>query len=448
MDPSSEKETAVTEAGGEGFGPGLRLLLGLIVFVAFLDNFAQFPVLAPLAESLGAGPLMAGVILGMYSLSNLVGNLAVGPVLDRRGPVAPLVASLAVTALVLAGYSVATTPTWLLGLRALHGAAAAAIVPAVFVLATARGEGRGGSLGRMGALGATIGLAAMAGPPASGILARYAGFGAVYVSLAALFAAAALVAGLLLGRWARASGSDPEREAGIRGSVPGEPQAASGERPVSTGALMAAAARTGLLHTWAGAGALVFGVGSLALVLPLEMGSGGTDGAMEAGKLLGIFSVAATVVMVLLARVRRSLEAPALLSLSGAGLSLMATALAAIALVPPGSVRAPLLVLLGTGFGLTFPTLAAGVSLRSPPWGRGRGYAVFYAAFSAGAFLGPSAAGMAAAWAGLRAGYLPAVAVLGLVGAACLIRGLGTGGSDASTHPRARGPEHGSISGG
>lgn len=353
------------------------------------------------------------MILGAYSLSNLAGNLVVGPVLDRRGPLWPLTASLAATSLVLAGYAAASSPEGLLGLRLLHGLVAAAIVPAVFMAAAGERAGRERPLGRMGALGATIGLAAVVGPPAAGVVSGRAGFPAVYLLLASLFAATALGMGAagLAGRLGR-----------------GVPARTGGGVGPTLGSVLRSAGRRGLFHAWAGAGSLVFAVGSLALLLPLGLVDGaGERASLEAGKLLGIFSVAATVSMVVLARLRRRLSPAALLALSGGGLALMALSLAGIAspLGGAGGLLAFLLVLLGVGFGLAFPSLSAGIALRAPPEARGRGYALFYAAFSAGAFLGPASAGLLGAATGvLPLGYLPAVALAGGVGAACVGRGI------------------------
>ena len=48
----------------------------MVVFVAFLDLFMQFPVIAPYARDLGATAALVGVVVALYSATNLVGNVA------------------------------------------------------------------------------------------------------------------------------------------------------------------------------------------------------------------------------------------------------------------------------------------------------------------------------------------------------------------------------------
>lgn len=428
------------------------LLLPALVLVAFLDNFAQLPVLAPLAVSLGAGTVLAGVIVGAYSLSNLVGNVVAGPVLDRRGPMLPLVAGLAATSVVLAGYAVAATPGALLGVRILHGATAATIVPAVFMMA---GQGpAGGMVGRMGALGAMIGLAAMVGPPVSGIVASRSGIPTLYMGLSAIFATGAATAALV--GWRNGTGR-PRGRGGAGGEGPGQgaqedrEDARGGSRregqvndrtgdpaavvgPTSTkaatlAALAASGRHSGLLHHWLGGAALVFAVSALSLLLPLALSAREGERAMlVAGRLLGVFSVAATAVMLAQARLRRHLAPSTLALLGGGGLLAMAVALGGLALAgPPSGVGAALfLALLGLGYGTTFPSLAAGVALRAPSGASGRAQALFYAFFSGGAFLGPILAGFASRTTP-GAGYLPALLVTAAVGSLLLRRGITEG---------------------
>lgn len=414
----------------DGAGSVAFLLLPVLVFVAFLDNFAQLPVLAPLAVSLGADSLLAGVILGAYSLSNLAGNVLVGPILDRRGAGIPLVAGLAATSVVLAGYAVARSPEVLLGLRLLHGATAAAIVPAVFMLAGAGAPGR--VLGRMGALGAMIGVAAMAGPPLSGILASRKGIPAVYAILAGVFAMAALATVLAIG----------VRGAPLRRGRAARPPGPADRPEARLAALLWQGHRSGLLHHWMGGAALVFAVSSLSLLLPLGLtAAAGERATLEAGRLLGVFSVAATVVMLSLSRLRRQLPPHALMALAGGGLMVMALTLGGLARSEPGAYGRAflLLALMGVGYGTTFPSLAAGVALRAPEGAAGRAQALFYAFFSAGAFLGPAVAGWVSRGApSPTVGYLPAGLVTAGAGALLVLRG-------ARREAAARPPEEGTA---
>ena len=57
----------------------------LVVLAAFLDLFCQFPVVAPYARSLGAGPLAVALVIASYDAANLVGNLGAGLRAGRLG---------------------------------------------------------------------------------------------------------------------------------------------------------------------------------------------------------------------------------------------------------------------------------------------------------------------------------------------------------------------------
>src|SRR5690606_12699735 len=141
----------------------------------------------------------------------------------------------------------------------------------------------------MGALGAMIGLAAMVGPPVSGIVASRSGIPTLYLGLSGIFALGALTAALVGWR------SGTSRLGGSRGEHPGEDPAAV-RRPASGDAatlapLVADSRRSGLLHHWSGGAALVFAVSALSLLLPLALTPREGERAMlVAGRLLGVFS--------------------------------------------------------------------------------------------------------------------------------------------------------------
>ncbi|MBF6633962.1 MAG: MFS transporter, partial [Planococcus sp. (in: Bacteria)] len=56
----------------------MRIFIYLIIFFAFFDLFAQLPIMSTYAVSLGASPFIAGLAVGMYSLSNTFGNVISG----------------------------------------------------------------------------------------------------------------------------------------------------------------------------------------------------------------------------------------------------------------------------------------------------------------------------------------------------------------------------------
>jgi MFS transporter, DHA1 family, multidrug resistance protein len=69
-----------------------------IIVVAFLDTMAMLPILSPFVLSLGAGALYTGVVLGSYSLVNMLGNITAGPIIDIYGRRVPMVIGMAAAA--------------------------------------------------------------------------------------------------------------------------------------------------------------------------------------------------------------------------------------------------------------------------------------------------------------------------------------------------------------
>ena len=151
------------------------LVARLVVAVAFLDLFMQFPVIAPFARSLGATASMTGIIVAAYSLTNLGGNITAGFLLDRLGRSVPVQAGLLLTALALLGYVFSSSPAHLLAARLVHGLSAAILAPGAFaIIGDAATEGSRMRL--MGRSSAPIAAAAVVGPLIAASLGSAAGY--------------------------------------------------------------------------------------------------------------------------------------------------------------------------------------------------------------------------------------------------------------------------------
>ena len=86
-----------------------RVAVYVAVLLAFLDNFALLPLIAPRAQELGADAFGVGVAVAAYSLTNLVLNLLGGTLTDRFGRRIVLLVSLAGSPLCLVLYGLSTT---------------------------------------------------------------------------------------------------------------------------------------------------------------------------------------------------------------------------------------------------------------------------------------------------------------------------------------------------
>ncbi|MER2171106.1 MAG: MFS transporter, partial [Psychrobacillus psychrodurans] len=110
----------------------MHFFIYIIIFFSFFDLFSQLPIMSPFAESLGATPFVTGLVVGMYSLSNTIGNIVSGFLTDRKGPFYILIIGLFSTSISLFLYQFASDPIGLLVIRFLHGLVAGLIVPAAF----------------------------------------------------------------------------------------------------------------------------------------------------------------------------------------------------------------------------------------------------------------------------------------------------------------------------
>src|SRR5690625_206026 len=175
----------------------MRIFVYIIIFITFFDLFSQLPIMSPLAKSLGATPLLTGLAVGMYSLSNIVGNVSSGFLTDKKVPFPMLFIGLLSSSIVLFLYFVATTPYFLLIVRFLHGLAAGLIFPAMFTFmansTSPSKKGKGAALS-----GAFIGIAAMIGPAFGGIVANKTGETTVFVITGIIMLIASILTYFLL----------------------------------------------------------------------------------------------------------------------------------------------------------------------------------------------------------------------------------------------------------
>jgi MFS family permease len=110
------------------------LWLYLFMFVAFFDLHAQYPILSPFAISIGAAPSFIGLIMGVYSLTHLPGNLLAGYGVDRFGSKRFIVGSLIAAGFALLYQSRVTDPWQLLWIRSISGFVLAFLSPACLAL--------------------------------------------------------------------------------------------------------------------------------------------------------------------------------------------------------------------------------------------------------------------------------------------------------------------------
>lgn len=362
--------------------------LTLILFMSFFDNFTQIPMIAPYAASLGAGALMTGWIVSIYSVTNTLGNIAAGVVLDKFGRRLPLVVGLLWAGLAVFLYGAAGTPRELLAIRAFHGLGGSIIVPAIFAMTAdaSATDQRGRNMARIGAM---IGIAAITGPMVSGILRSAWGPNAVFITVFIVMALGAALA-LTLPETLRNEKKRAAEDAGpsrISFAAPG-------------------------FHmlNLAGFGTAA-GMGALTYLIPLQLEQQGLSAA-RSSSVFSIYAIVAVIVMMTIGR--RGYR----LTTFAAGFLGMAAAFAVLSFGSSFGVAALGMAIFGLGFGMLYPTLNTQVAAMFPANGRGRAYGIFNAFYTMGVVVTPPAIGWAVphTTTSVVFGVLAALALLGAAG--------------------------------
>ncbi|HYF79221.1 MAG TPA: MFS transporter [Symbiobacteriaceae bacterium] len=340
-----------------------RWLSFLLVWSSFYEQLAWTPVLVLIAAGLG-DPAITALAASAYSLANLVGNLVFGSLADRvarhRVAGAGLV-GMAGTAML---HLFASSPMQLVGVRFLHGLAAAAVAPAALAGVTdgAPGHKRGEVMARVGLV---IAFASMMAPPVTGRMARGWGVAPAVMLLGVCLAVVGVVA-LAFG---------------------GQRVAGAAHRLAAVGAVGDARLNPALaLVGSAVAFAIMFGQNVLFYAMPLRGNALGMSSA-QVGGLLSTFAVGALVAFVppLGRSADRWGRIPPLL----AGMGLTSLGLFWLSAAAGAPQIGGALAIYGLGFGLAFPAVTALSGDAAGQGRRGLAFGLLTAAFSAGAIVGP-----------------------------------------------------------
>lgn len=190
-------EALVSEPAGR---PGLPMRPLLVVFLTVLLDLVGFGIVIPLltfyAESFDATPTQVTALMTCYSLAQFIAAPFWGQVSDRVGRRPVLLASVLLTAVMLAGFAGATSLLGLFVFRTLHGVMTANIGIAqacVADLTTPENRARG-----MGMIGAGFGLGFTLGPFIGGEVAAHWGLAAPFWLAAGLSLINFLLAWVLL----------------------------------------------------------------------------------------------------------------------------------------------------------------------------------------------------------------------------------------------------------
>ncbi|MFC5405621.1 MFS transporter [Cohnella soli] len=350
--------------------------LYLFLFVAFFDLHAQYPMLTPFAVSLGAAPSFIGLVMGIYSLTHLPGNLIAGVAVDRFGSRLFISASLVGAGILLVLQSRVTDPWQLLYVRSISGFVLAFLSPACMSLLAklARDHIHQGKL--MAGNGLVHTVASVVSPAAGAYLAATIGFSRSFAILGwALMLTGILALGFIKDMPSTVATVPSDSKLAKNGSFPASPPPSQTEGAPSGFPWTVFSLPIGLACAQ----------GILAFELPLR----GTDAAaiMSTGILFSIVSLGALVTLGLLFLNRylpykRTVFGALMLAVCYYGL--------ASGWPLPLSV---LLFALGMAKGIIFPAMTSFLLQLSGPTRYGRTFSLLSISLSIGSFLGPITAG-------------------------------------------------------
>lgn len=344
-----------------------RPLALVMVWASFYEQLSWVPLLIVVATAVG-DPAVLAFAASAYSVSNMVGNAAFGLMADRINRTRVAAAGfLAVAASTLAHLFV-TSPSGLVGMRLIHGLAAASIAPAAFAsLADGAPRGQRGEV--MARAGLVIALASMMAPPINGALKDALGLPATLIILAACMALIG-VTGLLR----RPSPQQKEAVESVAATVEIEDEKVTFVHL----RLLALSCAIGF--------AVMFCQNVLFYAFPLKTNALGMSAGRTGSLLIG-FALGATIAFLPpLSRLsdRLGRRVPVML-----GLVIASIGFAALAPVEAPTAMAGTLFIYGLGFGLVFPSISALNADAVGPARRGMAFGLLTAAFSAGSITGP-----------------------------------------------------------
>ncbi|SDX68312.1 MFS transporter [Paenibacillus sp. CF384] len=391
--------------------------LYLFLFVAFFDLHAQYPILTPFAVSLGAAPSFIGLMMGLYSITHLPGNLIAGYGVDRYGSRLFIVFSLAAAGGILLLQAMVTNPWQLLVLRSISGFVLAFLSPACMSLLARIATSQIRQRKLMAGNGLVHTVASVISPAVGAYLVAQIGFTTAFTVLGWILIATAACAMFFIRELAPLKATTPDSTAlatqanaealGMRGATKEEPAP-----PIPW-----------LIFVLPIAMSCAQGI--LSFELPLM--STTKEGMMTTGLLFSIVSLGALFTLSMLFLNKLS---PFLRSLWGA--FMLALTYFAIA----AGIPLPFMVMLlfvGMAKGVIFPALSSLLIERSGGARYGRMFSILSIAFSIGAFMGPMLAGQ------LREFISPYyIAFLSLMIAVCVLPFYASptkaGGSSSSAH--------------
>jgi MFS family permease len=370
--------------------------LYLFSFIAIFDLHAQYPILTPFAVSLGAAPSFIGLMMGLYSITHLPGNVIAGWSVDRFGSRVFIVLSLLAAGVILLLQSRVDDPWQLLVLRSISGFVLAFLSPACMALLARITTDRILQGKLMAGNGLVHTLASVVSPAAGALLVARLGFELSFYALGWLLIGTSICA-LLFIRDIRppataAAATGHAGHAGPHGAAGPAPRPnglpADGQGAGVADKTPAPAAGDDLPLPW-----LVYALpiamscaqGILSFELPLLALH--DHSIMQTGLLFSVLSLGSLVTLSMMFLNRYSSLRRTMAGALTLALAYFAAAVGELVPLPA------LLFIIGMAKGVIYPALSTLLIELTGSAKYGRTFSVLSIAYSVGAFLGPLAAG-------------------------------------------------------
>ncbi len=317
------------------------------------------------AQSLGGTPLIIGLVVGMYSFANMIGNIIAGASVDKFGAKKVLYISMGITSLIVLLYTVVQSGEQLLIVRFLHGFSDGFLIPAAFTFLSKQTKST--KQGKAMALsGAAVGTAAIVGPAFSGIMKAAAGVEWVFVTISILMVFGTIVSLFLLPNnvtrkdTSRTQMMNKEDMIGLLKSEP-------------------------LLQAYIGAFTLMFSQGIVTYMLPVKVEALALK-ASTTGMMLSVFGI--TAILFFLLPTNRIYDRFDRSKMMLIGITVMALALSLLGIFTTKGMLFIVMMIYGIGFAILFPSINALLVENTTEDKRGKAFGLFYAFFSLGVVAG------------------------------------------------------------
>lgn len=350
----------------------MHKFLYIIIVICFLDLFIQLPIITPFALSLGASEYTAGIIVAVYSLFNMIGNVFGGYFSDKIGRKNMLLLGMVLQVFIILTYTVVPSVSLLLAIRVIHGFSSGLLTPAAFSLVA--DISKKATIGRSMALtGVSIGTAAVVGPALGGIISSQAGYQTVYFVLAGIFIAGILLTVLTV----KESTTEESRDIHYQTNY------------------WQIIKRPSLIVAYVSAFTLMVSNGSLAFGLPLKTVALGLSD-QSTGVMLSVFGITAIIIFATPLNKIYSRYSP--VALVSAGILIVGFSMILLHFVPSTILVYMTMVIYGAGFSLIFPSMNKIIGQNTEMHERGKANGIFYSYFSIGSVAGSFLSGIFATY--------------------------------------------------